>query len=83
MNSLVHDRDVTVVKADLNAEAASEKIDLWNIPPPRRPAVYEKYPLEVSKEKKHVAIRDIVRKWHASINTFSLFSLTRCGVEHG
>ena len=61
-NSLVHDRDITVEKADLNAETASEKIDLWNLPPAKRPPAYEKYPLEISKDKKVVTMKEIIRK---------------------
>lgn len=60
-NTLVHDRDVTAEKADINAETASEKIDLWNLPPARRPFAYEKYPLEVSKNKTVVSTGDIIR----------------------
>jgi hypothetical protein len=70
-NTLVHDRDVTVEKADINAETASEKIDLWNLPPARRPFAYEKYPLEISKDKKFVSVGDIIRK----LNKYSRFNL--------
>lgn len=66
-NCLVHDRDVTAEKADINAEAASEKIDLWNLPPGKRPFAYERYPLEMSKNKKIVSIDDIVRKFNQKI----------------
>jgi hypothetical protein len=62
-NTLIHDRDVTAEKADINAETASEKIDLWNLSPSRRPLAYEKYPLETSKDKKFVSIGDIIRKF--------------------
>ena len=61
-NSLVHDRDITVEKTDLNAETASEKIDLWNLPAGKRPPAYEKYPLETSKDRKVVTMKEIVRK---------------------
>ncbi|CAF3697980.1 unnamed protein product [Rotaria sordida] len=67
-NTLVHDRDVTAEKADINAETASEKIDLWNLPPGRRPLVYEKYPLEISKDKTVVSIEDII---HIALNMVS------------
>ncbi|CAF1376385.1 unnamed protein product [Rotaria sordida] len=67
-NTLVHDRDVTAEKADINAETASEKIDLWNLPPARRPLVYEKYPLEISKDKTVVSIEDII---HIALNMVS------------
>ncbi len=65
---MVHDRDVTAEKADINAETASEKIDLWNLPPGKRPLAYEKHPLEISKDKKIVSIRDIIRKLNEYIN---------------
>jgi phosphatidylserine decarboxylase len=64
----MHDRDVTAEKADINAETASEKIDLWNIPPGKRPPAYEKYPLETPKDKKIVCIGDIVRKLKKYMN---------------
>ena len=62
-NALVHDRKVAVEKSDLTAETASEKIDLWNLPAGKRPPAYEKYPLEVPKDKKFVAIEDIIRTY--------------------
>ncbi|CAF3303576.1 unnamed protein product [Rotaria socialis] len=67
-NTLVHDRAVTAEKADINAETSSEKIDLWNLSPARRPMAYEKYPLEISKNKTTIAIEDIV---HISLNMVS------------
>ncbi|CAF3927746.1 unnamed protein product, partial [Rotaria magnacalcarata] len=67
-NTLVCDRYVTAEKADINAETASEKHDLWNLSPTRRPVAYEKYPLEISKGKTTVAIEDIV---HISLNMVS------------
>lgn len=63
-NCLMHDRDVTAEKTDINAEAASEKIDLWNLPPSKRPFAYEKYPLEIPKTKKVVSVSDIIRKFN-------------------
>ena len=61
-NTLVHDRDVTAEKSNIDAETASEKIDLWNLPPEKRPYAYQKYPLEHSKDKKYISIDDVVRK---------------------
>jgi hypothetical protein len=67
INELVHDRDLNAEKTDINADTASERIDLWNLSPEKRPYAYKKYPLEVSKDKKIVSIGDIVRKWHKYI----------------
>lgn len=69
-NTLVHDRDVTVEKATINAETASEKIDLWNLPPQKRPPAYEKYPLEIPKDKTTVTMADIIRKFTKNLRNF-------------
>jgi hypothetical protein len=82
MNALVHDRDVTAEKADINAETASEKIDLWNIPPSKRPFAYEKYPLEISKDKKFASIGDIIRKLNTYMNLSNYF-IQRCCIKYG
>jgi hypothetical protein len=62
-NTLIRDRDATNEKADLKAETASEKVDLWNLPSGKRPQAYEKYPLELSKHKKSITIGDIIRRF--------------------
>lgn len=61
-NELVRDNDQRAEKADMNADTVSERIDLWNLPAGKRPPAYKKRPLEASKDKKVVAVGDIVRE---------------------
>ncbi|UJR26577.1 hypothetical protein I4U23_007897 [Adineta vaga] len=67
-NELVCNKDSSAEKAEMNAEAVSERIDLWNLPAGKRPSAYKKHPLEVSKDKKIVTIGDIV---HVALNMVS------------
>ncbi|CAF1566101.1 unnamed protein product [Adineta ricciae] len=67
-NELACDKSPSDDKTDRNSETVSERIDLWNIPPGKRPPAYRKRPLEVSKDKKVVAIGDIV---HVALNMVS------------